>query len=1189
MADSVYRFLPWTRRGLAAAIPAPGPALPPGPVVSAPLRPSIDVAVTVSGVPEVTASATLNGPGDVVGIDQSQIVRVTPAANTTDAEPNFLAAVDFDAPELPWLFTPHGVPSDGRLTPWIVLVVVEDRSGVTLRQQPGWPLPRLAISSGAGQELPDLADAWAWAHVQVLDAPSGTTAGLEQALLKDPDRNVARLVCPRRLKPNARWIAAVVPAFDAGVTRGLGGLPQGTTVAPAWSNQDSVTLPVYYSWRFQTGPEGDFESLARRLKPHKASTTVGAAPMFVGDAGPAVRVPATDTQMLDMDGALRAPAAEDGRLSDVPAALIQGLTEVTRVSADAADGLLDGALPADDTAQPVGPPVYASAHVRRWKVQSEDATWFREMNLDPRPRAAGWLGGEIVRTNQEDIMAAAWSQVGDVLAAEAALQRAALSRWAAAAFYRRSIAVMADDRLLTLIAPLAAVTPFASQALTAALHATSMPDAVLDSGLRRCLAPSGRVVQQAAHRAGVSVGAVRPGLVTTLAAGTEAVDPTRFDRPALSADLGGATDAAAALQALGLSLDLPAEQVAPLLTAARGVQEATVPGRGERLAPRADLAATGVPGQAHRDAARRLADATAAGLAVAGGDGPGSPATLLATGTGATLDGILTSLAEAPGGTAGTSPGVGLLIEAPRVDPATGSLGRDARPEVDVLDIDRRGTLVVRTPGAARNIPVATIGTGLTAAELGPMLARLPGGALNRPGRPGRPGGGRRTGVEEPGDGELPTITVRGIGARRPGSQPRISERGAGRVRRDEEFPGVPVVTRPGRPGRGVGRPGVTGSGPTPVGPGTAPVGTPEAPVTVTTPPLLRDPATLARLEAALEWQASITAVDVATPAATVVSFDLGGSMMVVRDRTDPMVVQPLRRDALIQLAGKAVGQWGGIIQPKVDGWWATRAIDRVMAYPTFPVPAYQYLAAYDRTRFCPGVDEVPAESITLLETNPRFIAGFMVGLNHEANRELLWRGYPSDARGTAFRNFWARLDGGDDIEPIHGWRTGSLAQQAGGESSLVLLLRGDLLRRYPHTLVVAVKAESKTQPSRAEGDIKRPIFAGRFDPDVSFFGFDLTDDDLGDGEGWFFALMEPMTEPRFGLDETDTASSPSPSGWQDVGWGDTGVAAGGLLSVSDLQGLAAAPSVTSADRAANALFQHPFALYVHADHLLSQ
>ena len=32
-----------------------------------------------------------------------------------------------------------------------------------------------------------------------------------------------------------------------------------------------------------------------------------------------------------------------------------------------------------------------------------------------------------------------------------------------------------------------------------------------------------------------------------------------------------------------------------------------------------------------------------------------------------------------------------------------------------------------------------------------------------------------------------------------------------------------------------------------------------------------------------------------------------------------------------------------------------------------------------------------------------------MVGLNHEFARELLWREYPTDQRGSTFRQFWDR------------------------------------------------------------------------------------------------------------------------------------------------------------------------------------
>ena len=54
-----------------------------------------------------------------------------------------------------------------------------------------------------------------------------------------------------------------------------------------------------------------------------------------------------------------------------------------------------------------------------------------------------------------------------------------------------------------------------------------------------------------------------------------------------------------------------------------------------------------------------------------------------------------------------------------------------------------------------------------------------------------------------------------------------------------------------------------------------------------------------------------------------------------------------------------------------------------------------------------PGLEQVPANTVTLLETNPEFVESFLVGLNAEMSSELLWRNYPTDQRGTFFRQFW--------------------------------------------------------------------------------------------------------------------------------------------------------------------------------------
>ena len=101
--------------------------------------------------------------------------------------------------------------------------------------------------------------AWMWAHGQLLDAD--TVPG-------DPARSLSRLVSSRKLEPNRRYLACVVPVFAAGKAAGLGTDPGDarTSMDFAWDPAGGeVTLPVYYFWRFGTGPDGDFEALVRRL------------------------------------------------------------------------------------------------------------------------------------------------------------------------------------------------------------------------------------------------------------------------------------------------------------------------------------------------------------------------------------------------------------------------------------------------------------------------------------------------------------------------------------------------------------------------------------------------------------------------------------------------------------------------------------------------------------------------------------------------------------------------------------------------------------------------------------------------------------------------------------------------------------------------------------------------------------
>jgi hypothetical protein len=270
-----------------------------------------------------------------------------------------------------------------------------------------------------------------------------------------------------------------------------------------------------------------------------------------------------------------------------------------------------------------------------------------------------------------------------------------------------------------------------------------------------------------------------------------------------------------------------------------------------------------------------------------------------------------------------------------------------------------------------------------------------------------------------------------------------------------------------------------------------------------------------------------------------------------------------------------------------------------VMAYPVIDAPMYKPLADLSSELFLPNVNFIAQNSITLLETNQPFIEAYMVGLNHEFARELLWREYPTDQRGSPFRQFWdvsSYLDPTQaddsalqeklrDIPPLHLWPLASKlgdhdAREPPGsnDAEAVLVIRGELLKRYPTAVIYAHRAVWQLKPDGTPDPslerllapltdaeeanpprtkVRTPLYDARVDPDIYFFGFDLTVAEAkgGTGEnptddpGWFFVIKERPGDPRFGLD-TD-AQTPL-NVWNDLSWQDVQPgAAGSFIDVS--------------------------------------
>jgi hypothetical protein len=307
---------------------------------------------------------------------------------------------------------------------------------------------------------------------------------------------------------------------------------------------------------------------------------------------------------------------------------------------------------------------------------------------------------------------------------------------------------------------------------------------------------------------------------------------------------------------------------------------------------------------------------------------------------------------------------------------------------------------------------------------------------------------------------------------------------------------------------------------------------------------------------------------------------------------------------------------------------------DRVMAWPKLPEALYQRLATYDRNAFMPGVDGIPQDLVMLVRVNQQFIDSFMVGANVSMNGELLWRGFPTDLRGTPFQRFWDRISIGpfptfeltllEDMQPIHLWGNQPLGERVdpvGGDPDRVaLLVRGQLLRRYPNTAVYAWKKTPNAdtllkdaQGRRPDDAIELPVFSGVIGEDITFFGFDIDHDEI---DQWCFVLEEQMTEPRFGFDVPVTppdtvrtgprrravletalarieANDPAPiyqqyNAYKALSWSHIDVAAGSYASVGNLVGVPNKPfnsfptltGTATAAEVAKILLQQPFRAY---------
>ena len=496
-----YSFLPWVRQGLGNNIieaDTLGGNLPnnaalerPDVQVSAKIKASKEDVVTR---PEVSKTVKIQGPCDVLGINQRTIIRVHPKKGVTNFETNNLCYIEFYEEDLPWRFTP-AKPVGNKLRPWLALIVLRndeftrDSSGAT-------PTPFISINKPSLTNVfCNEKDIYALAHVHVLeDLGSGSEAtDLQNKLAQNPDLALSRVLCPRKLEYHANdneYHAFLIPAFETGRLAGLGQATEAIKAQePSWSRTkinngtNPVAYPYYFSWSFNVSEGGDFESLAEKLTARELPTNVGKREMDLQNMGFGIE-PSGPNALGFVEGAMR---HEDFVTAPWPVSgteLKEQLKDVLNISADLQDELpvFNGNeyfySPALELDPIISPPTYGKWHQGSNKLAINKTDWLHQLNLHPSHRAAAGLGTRVVQQHQEEFMEMAWEQIGEINEANQKIIENELSKRVANVLLKKRIGKMSQVDVMAAAGQAFNVMKFGQETFKKSLVKSQVPTAL---------------------------------------------------------------------------------------------------------------------------------------------------------------------------------------------------------------------------------------------------------------------------------------------------------------------------------------------------------------------------------------------------------------------------------------------------------------------------------------------------------------------------------------------------------------------------------------------------------------------------------------------------------------------------------------------------------------------------------------
>jgi hypothetical protein len=428
MAKRVNYFIPYLRQGLTTLADH---NKVPGQRMVVPVKLTLvatNQTNNTSKTETVEKDIALFGPGDVLGLNTTIISRVAPAPGTNNFETSLVPFIEFSEPDFLWRFSSLQINGKNWI-PWLALIVLksennEEEAEFEKIQSSKKELP-WQIQLKPNAILPDLKESWRWAHVYKTDVENTSPEQLAKSIKKAPKKAVCRMLCPRKLKPQTRYHAFLVPAFKIGAeaAMGISGQTEDRTLLTWETPADGAgkTIPYYFDWEFGMGAGGDFENLVRKLKPRELEK-MGTRPIDCSNPGYGMQ---EDELVLKMEAVLKSldtsyqswgmdstKDSQDATKSIEKQKALAGLLNKREEKIKNENG-------EEETKLRVTPPVYGEWYASRQneteKVDPQNRNhWLEELNLDFRHRAAAGLGVHFVKENQESLMKAAWGQMSKV-------------------------------------------------------------------------------------------------------------------------------------------------------------------------------------------------------------------------------------------------------------------------------------------------------------------------------------------------------------------------------------------------------------------------------------------------------------------------------------------------------------------------------------------------------------------------------------------------------------------------------------------------------------------------------------------------------------------------------------------------------------------------------------------------------